>query len=281
MVILFLSTTSFADGLDTLSLTSMTNWNNTVYEDTASMGVAYDKVIRQLGAGISNRAVAPVRSLGIHGGEVSLRNSITFLDAQIRLDGSPSPWALMTPDEAPMGSLWIPEVAIRKGLPLSTEFGLKMGYIGNSRQGSFGGWGRASILEGYQKTPDLAIQVGYSGYTGNNELALGVMDISLSMGKSFGIGPFANMSSSHITPYSAVGLLSYRAMPRVDEALSSKLGIERISAFSSSTDFTEGYRALTVDAGLHIQSNDFFIHMGSHYTGQASFGMSGQIGLTY
>ena len=281
MLLTLFSLTAVAAELDSLSLTAMSDWGSDPYTNANSIGVAYDKVVRQLGAAIANRPVAPVRSLGIHGGEISLRNTVTILDSQIRLDGSPSPWSLMTPDENHMGALWIPEVNIRKGLPLSTEFGMKMGYIGNSRQGTFGGWGRCSFIEGYQKSPDLALQIGYSGYTGNNELALGVMDISLSIGKSFGIGPFATMNSSHITPYAAIGLLRYRAMPRISTEESDALGVYRISAFKASPDFTEGYSALNTDAGLHIQSNDFFISLGGYYTLQATAGFNTQIGLIY
>ena len=65
----------------------------------------------------------------------------------------------MTPDENHMGALWIPEVNVRKGLPLSTEFGMKMDTSATAvkcvwRMGSM------QVVEGYQKSPDLAPPIG-------------------------------------------------------------------------------------------------------------------------
>ena len=70
-------------------------------------------------------------------------------------------------------------------------------------------------------------------------------------------------------------------MPRISNNESDALGVYRISAFKASPDFTEGYSAFNTDAGLHIQSNDFFISIGGYYTLQATAGFNTQIGLIY
>ena len=64
MLLTLLTFNCFGCRADSLSLSAMSDWSNAPHNNSNSIGVAYDKVVRQLGAAIANRPVAPVRSLG-------------------------------------------------------------------------------------------------------------------------------------------------------------------------------------------------------------------------
>lgn len=280
MVILSLVSLASAEP-DQISLSAMTDWEGIPYTNTTSINIAYEQVVKQLGAAIANTGANPANTIGIYGVELSFRNSFSFIDTKRELNNAPSPWALVTPDEEPVPILWTPEVQVRKGLPLSMEIGAKVGYLGFSKQGSFGGWFRIAPVEGYEMAPDISFQVGYAGYVGSPELGAGAMDLNMTIGKNFAFGPLTGVNSSVISPFLSAGMFTIRASPRISRDEQSQMGISAVSGFSSSDFFTEGYSPIFVAAGTTIRSSDVYFQLDYRYTiGLLStFGVN--MGLTY
>ena len=250
---------------DELSLDAMLDWRGQPYDgDYAS---AYQKVTQQLCAAIANPTNTP-RTYGIQGIGIDAQMSFSFIDTVVDVEGelarneTPSSWALMTPDESPSSHLWIPEVQLRKGLPFSFEIGTKVSYIGGSRQGSYGVWGKFNPLEGLEKGPEVAFQFGYAGLVGSDELSLGVRDLSLTIGKSIAFGPYFESNTSHFIPFLSVGVLQTQSIILSDNQLKEELGLENYSSINTDEQL-EGITSINgpspafTTLGMHFLSNDF------------------------
>ncbi len=248
-----------------LSPSSMGDWNGKTYSQSSSIQQGYDIVVRQLGLAIANKPQT-VTSMGIHGFEMSLENSVSFIDAARYSDGSPSPWNLAFSDESAPENLWIPTIHITKGLPMSFEIGARTGMIQGDTGSLFGTYARYSPVEGYRRAPDVSLQVGYTGYIGNSELGVGTMDASLSIGKAIPFGPLTGVNSSIIRPFLASGLYWLRADPRLKTDDAETLGLAPISAFKKSADYVDGYRMLSIDGGFEIESNEILFSMAASYS---------------
>ena len=250
---------------DELSLEAMLDWRGQPYDGDYSS--AYMKVTQQLCSAIANTNNTP-KTYGIQGIGIDAQMSFSFIDTAVDVEGelarneNPSSWALMTPDESPSPHLWIPEVQLRKGLPFSFELGTKVSYIGGSKQGAYGVWGKFNPLEGLGKGPDLAFQWGYSGLVGSDELSLGVQDLSVTLGKSIAFGPYFESNTSHFMPFLSIGVLKTQSIILSDNQLKEELGLENYSSINDN-DQLEGISSIDgpspkfATVGMHFLSNDF------------------------
>ncbi len=240
---------------DDVTLSQLGTWNGEPFTQSDTIQSAYQRVVKQLGMTIANTPLGAPETLGISGFGVALTNTVGFIDTS----ADSAPWRRVHEEADPSRALWVPGLTVRKGLPMSLEAGASLGYIAFSRQTQFGGWGRVGLIEGYTKLPDVALQVGYSGYVGNTELALGVMDTSLSLGKTFPFGRLVGINTASVAPYAGVGLYRIRAMPRISASAQEDLGIGEVSGFSGSDAYTEGFSPLGIHLGMSLRSGDFQI----------------------
>ena len=121
--------------------------NFAAYEDNTA---AYHDLVRELGVAIANKPMAPGETLGLNGFDLSVFNSVSFLHAR-GTESDPSGWERTHTDGEPSDVLWIPTLGVRKGLPLSLEAGMNVGWIGMTHQGVLGGFGRWALIEGYRQ----------------------------------------------------------------------------------------------------------------------------------
>ena len=105
--------------------------------------------------------------------------------------------------------------------------------------------------------PDVVMQLGYSSYLGNEELALNVRDASLSVGYSIPIGQMDRIHSGTVSPYGGIGFLRINATPQMSEDEQESLGIRAVSGSAKSPSYIEGFAPLTFHGGLRILSGDF------------------------
>lgn len=183
----------------------------------------FDELVAELGAGIANKPLAPARTLGSAGFDLSIGGTFVLTRTAAADDGSPSGWTLAHGDEDPGAVLFIPTLTARKGLPSSFEVGASAGWVGGARQGVLSGFARLAPVEGYEPWPDIALQVGYSGYIGNPELDLGTIDLTATLGGTFAFGSDPEIKQAQVSPYIGGGLLLVYARvdvdPEVQEAL--------------------------------------------------------------
>lgn len=262
-----LQTSAWAAFPDDVSLSQLGEWDGAAFTDVNANREAYEVVVRQLAAGVANQAMQPAETLGVNGFAASLDSSWGFISAQNE-DDSPAPWERVHTDADPTGVLWVPTLTVRKGLPLSLEGGLSVGYVGFSQQTVFGGFGRWGIWEGYRQFPDLTLKVGYSGLVGNDELELGVMDLSATLGYSVPFGTLNGINDSVWSPWFSAGMLRTSASPRLSEADQEALGIMPVSGSKNSESYQEGggYAPFVGTLGFRIVTGDVTVTMAGSIT---------------
>jgi hypothetical protein len=241
----------------------------------------YETMVKELGVAIANKPMAPAETLGVYGFQVSIANTFAFIRTGSTDGTNPSGWDLADPDEDPQTYLFIPQLQIRKGLPLSFEIGANAGWIGMTRTGVFGGYGRWAPVEGYKRIPDLSLQVGYAGYVGNDELEVGVLDMSATLGYSLPFGVTEGINQAIFSPYVSIGFNRIHAAPRADLSRTNLDGrLIEVTGFKSQgrsddTDtsdvdetvlFDKSYVPLTLAGGFRIVNGDFSATLSGGYS---------------
>ena len=272
---------AFAAFPDDVSLSALDSWRGTTVDNNRVKGDAYDIVVRQLAAGVMNAPLAPAETLGLNGFDVSYSNTFAFLSARGKSVNNPAPWERVQVDGDPTHVLWRPGVTIRKGLPLSLEVGGTWSWVGFSRQTALGGFARWSVFEGWDNAPDVSMQIGYSGYIGNDELELGALDGSLSFGYTVPLGYLVGINQADIAPFAGVGFVKANAAPRLTKEEQDELGISAVSGMKSKDSFTEGFSLVTTHLGVRVRSGDFHISTSGSIVPKALPTINMSVGLTY
>jgi hypothetical protein len=256
---------------DDVTLSHLGTWRGADVSNPSAQNAAYKTVARQLAAGIANKPLSPARTLGLNGFDVQATQTWAFISAAGEDIFTPDPWERVHEDEDPSRVMWLPGIQVRKGLPLSLEAGMSWSWIGFSRQTAVGGFGRWSVIEGWDKAPDISFQVGYTGYIGNEELDLGVLDASMNIGYTFPFGYLKGINTASVSPFIGCGMLKVDASPRLAQAEQDALGISPI----------EGATLVSPQLGLRIKSGDFSMAASGTITPKALPTVSMSAGLSY
>lgn len=232
---------------------------------------------RELGAGLSSYPALPANTTGIEGFDVAVGNTFWFIDAYN--EGEPTEWERSHPDDAPPSFQMSPSLVMRKGLPLSTEVGMATSWFAGSGQGAISGFARVALLEGHLPWPSIALQAGYTGYIGNDELKLGVMDLSATLGTSVPLKRSSDVTQSHFSPFFTVGLLRIRSQPVVEQSVLNTIGIVPIGG--SDPDSESQIAAVRLQGGFQVNSGAALLRMNASWTPSASllFGASAGVGF--
>jgi hypothetical protein len=241
---------------DDVQLGQLQSFDGENFTNVAANRAAYEQVVRELGAVIANKASAPAGTSGLAGFDVALTSTVGFIDANGDDDSEPAPWERTHADGDPAHVAWVPGISVRKGLPMSLEVGANLGYVAFSQQSSFGGYGRWGVVEGYRQFPDFTMQVGYAGYLGNDELELGVMDVSWTLGYEFPFGRNPKYRTSAIAPWVSGGFMRINAAPLLDAESQQDLGVRPVSGFKGKDSYVDGFAPATISAGARLRSGD-------------------------
>jgi len=266
---------------DDIELSQLGTWRGADVTNTRVTGDAYDLVVRQLAAGVMNAPLAPAETLGLNGFDVSYSNTFAFLSARGKNINNPAPWERVHSDADPTHVMWRPGITVRKGLPLSLEVGGTWSWVGFSRQTTMSGFARWSVFEGWENAPDVSMQLGYSGYVGNEELELGALDGSLSFGYTFPVGYLIGINQADIAPFGGVGFMKANAAPRLSKEHQDELGVSAVSGMKSKDSFTEGFSLVTTHLGVRVRSGDFHISTSGSIVPKALPTINMSVGLTY
>ncbi len=187
--------------------------------DRELLARTYRDLVMELGTAIAPQPL-PSATTGIYGFEFALSSTFVLVDAKSRSGESvaerrTTPWDRAVADENHEPYLAIPTFSLRKGLPASGEVGARFGWAVGTRTGLGSIYGRLALIENYRPLPDLTIQLGYTGYVGNDELDLAVFDASVTIGGRFGIGQNGE-NNGRFEPFVTGSLLRISATPTVD-----------------------------------------------------------------
>ncbi|MFT4627859.1 MAG: hypothetical protein ACI8PZ_006551 [Myxococcota bacterium] len=243
---------------ETVAPSGMVDQDGEVVLDPALLGASWQQLVKELGTAVSNKPITPAATLGLYGWEVAVWSQFWFIQARDR-GGEPSPWDRSWADENPPEYLVVPTIGMRKGLPLSTEAGFNVGWIANSSTGVVSGYGRVAVLEAYRPAPDLSLQIGYSGYVGNDEMELGVLDLGITLGTTALTGTIPGVSDAEISPWVNFTTLRISASPRgIDEAVLQDIGA---AAYKRGTeeDLEAPLVVPQIGAGLQVVAQSFHV----------------------
>ncbi len=226
---------------------------------------AWRALVADLGTAVANVPWVPAATTGAVGWDVSLGNTFVFVDAYD--DDEPTAWQRSHPEGRPAPYLFLPAMTLRKGLPWSFEVGTTGGWVGGSRQGVLGGFVRYAPFENHKPYPDLAFQVGYSGYIGNDELDLGVLDLGVTVGSTFPLHRIEEgVTYSHWSPFLGVDLLRVSASPRLSDELAADVG-----AFPLGRGAEETALALVrVSTGFQVTTGRALLRLGASWVPQTA-----------
>lgn len=274
---LLLPTTALAAWPDDVTPSAMGEWQGSAL--VGSQEDAWLQLVDELGTAVANKPLAPAGTLGPLGFDLSTGTTLAFISHGT--DDEPSPWGLAHTDSAPASVLIMPQLGLRKGLPMSLEVGMDAAWLGVSRQGTFGGYGRAALVEGYKPWPDLTVQLGYAGYVGNDELDLGVTDMGVSLGSTFPFGSFPGLRSAQFSPWVTYTRLRVRARATVDPNLAADLGLVEVAGKDSDAEGTPARVIHRVSTGFQIANGNYLLRIVGTWAPRTIPTMTLGMGFTY
>lgn len=242
-----------AHASETVSLSAMTDLDGATVVDRDFLGQSVRQLVRELGTAIATQP-GPAATSGTDGFEADIGVVYVATEGRYR-PNDPSPWLQAHPTEDNAPWLGMPTLSVRKGLPFSAEVGGRIGWMVGSDTGTASIWGRAALIEGYRKLPDVAIHVGYTGYIGNPELDLGVLEAGATLGATSGLGSVRGVNHGRVSSWLDVTLLRATARPQVSDALTVDLGITELEAQS----------VVRVAAGVQVRSGPVFLQLGASW----------------
>jgi hypothetical protein len=211
-----------------IDLYSMLDQDGEEVLDRELLGTSYRQLVMELGTMVANKPNTPADTVGMYGFDVDLGAQFVLTEARDR-QGEPSPWTRAHTEERSAAYHVLPTLTVRKGLPLSTEVGATLGWIGGSSTGTFGGFVRVAVFEGYRPLPDVSLKLGYAGYVGNDQLDCGALDLSVTLGTTAPIGRLPGMNSGAISPWATFTTLRVSANANVEEEVENDIGALRYS----------------------------------------------------
>jgi len=167
--------------------------------DKTVLASSFRQLVMELGTMVSNKPNLPADTVGLYGFDIDIATQFALTEAHYRA-GETSPWARAEVDERAPPYHVVPTVTVRKGLPLSTEVGASVGWISGTSTGTFGGFARVAVLEGYKPLPDVALKLGYAGYVGNPQLDCGALDLGVTVGSTYPIGRLPGINEVEPAP---------------------------------------------------------------------------------
>ena len=267
-------------GFSEIDLESIDEWSGEAVVDSSLMTGAFSELVRQLGTSITNPMVLGADTVGVYGFEFGATTTVSFISSE-GTSLEPSSWERVHPEGEPGTVLVLPRVYVRKGLPASIEVGGSIGPVLGSSPSVVGGYVRAAPLEGYSDMPDIVLQAGYSGYVGHDQLELGAMDLSGTIGFTMPFGRVVGVNSASVSPWFGAGLIQVHAQPNlsIDDALA--LGLSPVSGFSSAASYDPQYKFWQVFGGLRISSGSMVFNIAANWAPDELVTLTTGMGLNY
>lgn len=273
---------AFPEDVSILAMEDYGGQSTTTTADDDYVVAGYQTLVKELASTISNPMMSPAETLGVNGFYVGIANGFAFVRTGT-IDGEhPTGWDLADPDEDPASYYFVPSVQIRKGLPASLEFGANFSWIGFSRTGALGGYARWAPFEGYRRFPDVAFQVGYAGYIGNDELEVGVLDTNVTIGYTVPFGVTQGIHQATFSPFLSLGQDRIHGAPRVD-LTGTRLEdrVTEISGFKKADAFDKGLAPFRIGGGFRVVNGDYTATFAASYPIGSIPTLNMALGFTY
>ncbi|MEO0592308.1 MAG: hypothetical protein AAFZ38_01905 [Myxococcota bacterium] len=164
----------------------------------------YRALSAELALAMTPKATQPAETLGLSGFEfgfvLGINNIHEEEDYWTGVDGLPIFEGAAAGDSAP-GTLVVPTLQIRKGLPMSIDVGVSAAYLVSSRMFMVGAEAKVALHESYlDGVPAIALRVAVNRLLGAQELDIFNTEFDLIVSQAFGVGGVVQL-----TPYVGFG----------------------------------------------------------------------------
>lgn len=248
-MLMLLITTAIA--AEPVVLESMLDYDGQDVLDPTLLGQSYRQLVMEMATGITGPWSLPARTTGRDGFSVELQTLMVFQEGRFR-DG-PSPWERAHPDQDPVPYSFSPGIAVRKGLPLSTEVGGAIGWLAGSGSGRASVFGRVSVLEGWQPLPDLNLHMDLNTLVGHQDFNLTTFRLGVTLGANAPIGSWSSMRSGRLQPFVDFSTIRATSRPTVSDQLAAQIGATGFVGVGDET--TESAILMpAVSGGFQVQS---------------------------
>lgn len=150
----------------------------------------FQALVADFGQVMAPNFASPSTTLGEAGFSVNLIPSINFID------DSSEHWQRAVEDQDPEGAMFVPSLAVRKGLPFSFEVAGTMSHISGSDMFTVGSQLKWALHEGFRVFPDVAVRGMINTLVGAKEMEMLTAGWDASVGYGFPIGGVLE-----VTPY--------------------------------------------------------------------------------
>ncbi|HVO32041.1 MAG TPA: hypothetical protein VMV18_14955 [bacterium] len=155
----------------------------------------YKHLMEELGLIVAPKVMNPSNTLGVNGFDMGLEADTALIHGQDPY------WTKAAKDGSIPRIFSAPTLRVRKGLPFSIEGGMNITYLPFTQQQVLGGDGRFALHEGYALVPNVALQLSYSKYVGNQQLDMDVRQGSLTMGYTWPFGETPDLKTGRISAW--------------------------------------------------------------------------------
>lgn len=278
--LLALSSSARAAWPEDIDLYSMLDEDGESVLDREVLGRSYRQLVMELGTMVANKPTTPADTVGAYGFDVDFSTQFALTEAHDRA-GEPSPWTRAHRDERAAPYHVVPTLTIRKGLPLSTEVGASLGWIGGSSTGTFGGFARVAVFEGYKPIPDVSLKLGYAGFIGSDQLDCGVLDLSVTLGSTYAIGRIPGINTGEVSPWLTFTTLRVSANATIDDAVENDIGALRYSRTPKEDDDEAPIAIPQAGAGVQFVSGNAHVRVGAAWAPATIPTLSTSFGFTF
>ncbi|MDY7228430.1 hypothetical protein [Hyalangium rubrum] len=144
---------------------------------------------RAFAATLTSTNLMPPETLGHSAFNVSAELSVVSLPG-------PDSVRIPTEQEGQPGSVLVPSVHVRKGLPFSVELGARVGWVEKSRMVAATGEVKWAVNEGFTYLPDIGVRAHVTQLMGVRDFSLTASGLDAGIGKQFPLGGMVTL-----TPY--------------------------------------------------------------------------------
>jgi hypothetical protein len=238
----------------------------------------YRHLMTELGLLISSKVLAPSNTLGANGFDMGFEVNTGLIH------GTAPYWTKATKDGTIPRVFAYPTMRVRKGLPFSLEGGMTVSYLPFTQQQVLGGQARFAIHEGFSLVPDVAVQLSYDRYVGNEQLDMNVKQGVASIGYTWPFGEIPGLHTGRVSLWGGYGKGAIdTTMNRRFIQDSTPAGTPG-SVFASVGADSGGFREFRYDkwvAGLQVESGHFVFDVNGEFVDSAIPTINGRFGATF
>ncbi|XXF76654.1 hypothetical protein P2318_26900 [Myxococcaceae bacterium GXIMD 01537] len=202
----------------------------------AAANAEFQAFARTFGAAITATNLMPPETVG---------HAAFNVNAELAIVNLPSDTRLPTERTQP-GTVLIPALHVRKGLPFSLELGARVGWVEKSRMVAATGEVKWAVNEGFTWLPDLSVRGHVTKLFGNRDFDLTALGLDFGVGKQFPVGGMVTF-----TPYGGLDFTGISANSTLLDFRQDRLYQDTLATPLAPFEDTGSYKKLSFGGNIN------------------------------